>query len=101
MLKVGYVGPLWAGGTCLERAKVLREHGWEIASFDTAPYLRSGNRILRALQHRLLYGPSIRQFNCDLVRFVSSVGPLDVVWIDKGRWVHPAVLKRIKKITRA
>jgi spore maturation protein CgeB len=101
MLKVGYIGQLWSGGTCLERARVLRHQGWGLALFDTTPYLMAGNRVSRALQHRLLYGPHVEQFNRELVEFIERVGPLDVIWIDKGRWLYSRTLMRIKDLSGA
>ena len=99
MLRIGYIGELWAGGTCLARANALGDHGWKVARFDTTPYLRDDSRMVRALQHRFLSGPHVRRFNLDLVDFVKQVAPLDIVWIDKGRWVYPSTLQRIKMLT--
>jgi len=31
--------------------------------------------------------------------FIKQVAPLDIVWIDKGRWVYPSTLQRIKLLT--
>lgn len=101
MIRVAYVGQLWAGGTCLERAKVLSNAGWEVAEFDVTGYLNAGGRIARGLQHRLLDGPSVRRFNHDLLNFIAVQPRLDVVWIDKGRWVFASTLVRIKEMTNA
>lgn len=96
-----YVGQLGEGETCLERCKVLANFNWECIGFDTLPYLRVEGRIRRALQHRLLDGPDVRRFNQDLLRFVRENRNVDVVWIDKGRWLFYSTLLEIKRLTNA
>lgn len=100
-MKVIYVGELWDGSTCFERAKVLVERGWNVLQFDTTSYLSRGGRLLRAFQHRLLFGPYVVRFNKDIIDFVKRAGSAQVVWIDKGRWVFPATLEKIKDLTGA
>lgn len=95
-MKVLYIGEVWEGGTCLARAQVLRERGWQVATFDTTAYQRANGRIMRGLQHRLLDGPAVRRFNHDLLDVVERAQNIDIVWIDKGRWVFPSTLARIK-----
>lgn len=80
---------------------MLVEHGWNILQFDTTPYLSRGTRVTRALQHRLLWGPDVMRFNCDLMDFVRHTDSIQVVWIDKGRWVFPSTLEKIKNCTQA
>ncbi|GAB4369614.1 MAG: hypothetical protein Kow00128_16010 [Deltaproteobacteria bacterium] len=94
MTQVLYIGELWNGGTCLERAKVLGEHGWQIVQFDVTPYIRSSNRVLAGLQHRLLWGPDIERLNRDVITAARNTGPIGVVWVDKGRWLHASTLRK-------
>jgi hypothetical protein len=100
-VRIAYIGQLWSGGTCAERAKVLAERGHELLRFDITPYMTAGSRMLRAFQHRLLYGPHVQQFNRDLTEFIERLAPLDVVWVDKGRWVYSSALERIKNVSGA
>jgi hypothetical protein len=85
----------------LERSKVLVERGWNLLQFDTTPYLSGGSRLLRAFQHRLLWGPDVIKFNRDLVDFVVRAKSVQAVWIDKGQWVFPSTLEKIKAWTGA
>jgi spore maturation protein CgeB len=100
-VKALYIGDLSQGGTCLERAKVLADFGWEVLQFDIIPYLRGSGRICAALQHRLLLGPDVARFNQDVVRITRPVRRLDVIWVDKGRWLHAAALDEMKRTTGA
>lgn len=100
-MKVLYVGELWQGGTCLERAKVLAERGWQVIRFDTTPYLRGHSRILASAQHRLLWGPDVTRFNRDVLQAARAAGALDVIWVDKGRWLHGATLEELKHASGA
>lgn len=101
MIRALYIGQLWEGGTCLERMRVLREAGWDVVPFDTTSYLRSGNRIWAALQHRLLIGPDVTRFNNDVVKAARTIGRLAVIWVDKGRWLRAPELEEIKRTTGA
>lgn len=100
-MRVLSVGQLEEGGTCLERARVLRSIGWDVVEFDILKYSNKGGRVRRSLQHRLLDGPDVRSFNKDLVRFVKHDRKFDLLWIDKGRWLFADVLKEIKTLTGA
>lgn len=100
-MKVLYIGELWEGGTCLERAKVLSERGWQVIQFDTTPYLRGSSRILASVQHRLLWGPDVTRFNRDVLQAARAAGPLDVIWVDKGRWLREAELEELKRLSGA
>ena len=101
MTSVLYVGQMWHGGTCRERARVLEANGWHVAPFDITPYQSSGGPILRRLEDRLLAGPNVLRFNRDLLRQVADLRNIDVVWIDKGRWLFASTLKELKQRTGA
>jgi glycosyltransferase involved in cell wall biosynthesis len=100
-MKVLYVGQLWEGGTCRERAKVLAERGWQLIAFDITPYLRASSRILASVQHRALWGPDVARFNRDVLQAARAAGRLDIIWIDKGRWLRAATLEELKRGSRA
>lgn len=100
-MRVLYIGQLWRGSTCLERAKVLAEYGWDVVEFDVTTHLGRSSRFAQAIQHRLMWGPDVSRFNKDLVTFARGLGHADVVWIDKGLWVWPATVETLKTITGA
>jgi spore maturation protein CgeB len=96
MLRVLYVGQLWEGGTCLERARVLGEQGWKLIPFDITPYLTARSRVARVAQNRLLLGPDVSALNRDLLARANRLDAIDVVWIDKGRWVFSETLETLR-----
>jgi hypothetical protein len=101
MTKVVYIGQLWQGGTCLARAEILRERGWEVVTFDTTPYPSAGSRLMRSHQHRFSAGPAVERFNRDLMEFIGHHSDTDVIWSNKGRRVFASTLGRIKTSSRA
>lgn len=101
MPRVFYIGQLWQGGTCLERARVLAENGWDLVKFDITAYQSAGGRLRRGLEHRLLWGPSISRFNHDVLLAARVAGNFDVIWVDKGRWLQAYVLDELKRSTGA
>lgn len=98
-MRIFYVGQLWEGGTCGERMRTLRSLGHETVPFDTTPWTSGGNRLLRSLAHRLNAGPNVWGMNRALLERARGIGPVDLIWIDKGRWVYPATLSRISEQT--
>ena len=99
--RILYVGPMWEGCTCRERAHVLEGYGYVIDALDTAPYLEQTSRVVRAFEHRLLWGPNVTALNRALVKLAKEKQMPDVIWFDKARWLYPATLERIKKETGA
>lgn len=100
-MRVIYIGQLQQGDTCLERMRVLEEFGWSIVPFNIKPYLQARSRILSSVQHRLLLGPGVSAFNNDVISMVRNIGAVDIIWVDKGRWLRDDVLDDIKQITGA
>ena len=100
-LRVIVIGELWQGTTCLERAKALSDLGWEVVQFDNTRYLRSSSRVLSSLQHRLLLGPDVSRFNREVLSAAQSAGRIDVIWVDKGRWLYASTLAELKSKTGA
>lgn len=101
MTNVFYVGQMWHGGTCRERASVLEAGGWHVVPFDITPYANSGTTMVRRIEHRLLAGPNVVRFNRDLLRQTAALRNTDVVWVDKGRWLFHSTLEEIKSRTGA
>ena len=96
-----YVGQLWKGGTCLARADALRQLGATLVGFDVSPYYDRGARLKQRIQHRLLAGHDVSALNRDLLAATSAAGQVDVVWLDKARWVHPTTIEKLRARTGA
>ena len=98
-LRILYVGPLWEGGTCLQRMRALQRFGNEVVPFDTTPWVAGGHRIVRSIAHRFNFGPNVSGLNKSLLDYTKTVGRLDLVWVDKGRWIFPETLIALKTQT--
>jgi hypothetical protein len=95
-MKILCAGELEFGGSCLMRLDVLKDLGHEVQGFDTVPYIRWGGKIKGYFFRKYIFGPPVRKLNADLLRAFESFKP-DLVWVDKGRYVYPETLARMKK----
>jgi hypothetical protein len=95
-LSMLYVGQLWEGSTTVDRMRSLRELGVRVIPFDTTPYLRRGNRLVRAIANRYHFGPRVSRLNRDLSTFADRNRGFGCVWIDKGTWIWPSTLTHLK-----
>lgn len=100
-MKIFYIAQLFHGSTCVERAKILIERGWDVKQFDISFFLNSGSRISNYIQNYLLNGPDIFKLNSEILKFIKHNEKPDVVWIDKGRWLYASTIEKIKKLTGA
>jgi spore maturation protein CgeB len=76
----------------------LASFGHEIIPFDTTPWTtaQAWNRIFCSLAHRTNWGPNVWGFNKALSNHSRSVGDVDLIWVDKGRWLYPETLDLLK-----
>lgn len=96
------VGQLFAGSTCENRRRALERLGWRALGFDTTPYGRYRNRVLRSAAARLNVGPPVRRMNRDVLDFMQTTSErIDVILIDKGKWLWPETLLEIKRASGA
>lgn len=95
-MRIYYIGQLWSGGTCGERMRTLRTMGHDVFPFDTSPWTIGGFPVARSLEHRFNVGPSIWGLNRTLAKHALDVGPVDLVWVDKGRWLYPHTLEAVR-----
>lgn len=100
-LSILYIGELWEGGTCLERMRILQGMGHRIIPFDITPWLNGGFRLFRSFAHRTNIGPPVWGLNEALVSFTYEAPPVTHVWVDRGRWIYPEVLRQLKVRTGA
>jgi hypothetical protein len=90
--RVLYVGSLQSGSTALHRMVALQQLNLTVTPFDIYPYLIEGSKLARSMHHRFAWGLAISRLNQALQ---TAAGDLDVdlVWIDKGTWVHRETLR--------
>jgi spore maturation protein CgeB len=93
-----YAGSLWPGSTCVPRLKGLQSLGLEVSVLDTSGWADSRWRLASSWVQRTFLGPSAWRMNAALLR--AAQAGVDVVWIDKGTWVYPATLRRLRRRAR-
>ncbi len=99
-MKILYVGPLWIGGTCLQRMETMRELGHEVVPVDTEPEeVRNRQKHLFQRVRRKLVGPpdlaKANQRICQLIKEDS----FDVLWLDKGLTITPETLRIVRQVS--
>lgn len=95
-LRILYSGP--RDTTCLQRAVSLRKLGAEVV------HVRSGIPAMSALSYPLLRianrikrHPDLYFANSRLIQ-AARRSQFDIVWIDKGLWLRPATLRRLRAL---
>lgn len=99
-MRILYVGQLVYWGTCLSRMRGLRRLGHEIIPIDIEPLIFDRSRFSRILHTRFLIGRGIRLLNKNVLEKAVAERP-DIVWIDKGTYIRPETLRKIKEKTNA
>lgn len=94
-MKVVYVGPLNECGTCFSRLRALREIEPRLHTFDTQAFLGRLPRWKRFIEVITSCSVQFTNANSALCNLCSNVRP-DVVWVDKGFWIWPSTLTRLR-----
>ncbi len=100
-MKIFYVGPLWEGGTALERLNILSRLGHTVIPFDITPFEKRVPRLFRSIACRFKVGPIPQAVNKALKDSVRKVNGISHIWIDKGVWIYPDTLQYLKQLTGA
>ncbi len=99
-MRIFYVGQLDRGGTCLDRMRCIESMGHEVIPFDLSG-LTHMPRIAKAMACRFNSGPLVSGINRALCRSAHGMQKISLFWIDKGRWIWPETIDRIKRLTGA
>jgi hypothetical protein len=93
------VGPLFHGGLCLERLKLLQQLDHEVIPLDTHRLLNrwSGRYLCHRVSLLLDYPLDVLGVNQQLLQLAVSHA-VDLVWIDKGLIIYPWTIKRLRKL---
>lgn len=99
-MRVIYVGPLWEGGTCLQRMQAMQELGHEILPLDTAPacVCKKQKKLFYKIL-RKIFGPiALIDVNKQIISIITNAkrNQFDVIWIDKGLTIKEKILIQVK-----
>jgi spore maturation protein CgeB len=97
-MKILYAAYLNYGSTSYSRMLALRDLGYDLIELDYHSYFK-GSGIINKLQHKFLEGPSVSKINSDLLKLDELHNP-DIVWIDKGLFIKPGTVKKLKERKR-
>jgi len=100
-VNAAYIGILTPGSTSRMRAECLREltPGWTWKWIDTDPPMMSSSRFWRSLAFRANTGRAVDCMN-DVVRRAVDGVHLDLAWVDKGVFLRPDTVVRLRRVAR-
>jgi spore maturation protein CgeB len=96
VLFAGYMG---SGSTCVPRMETLREFGLDVSVLDVTPMYENPLRLMNALSLRFNLTPPVIRMNARLLKHAKA-NPADVAWIEKGNWIFPSTLRRLRRYAR-
>lgn len=100
-MRIFYIGKLREGTTSLARKKTLNDLDHAIVPFNISAFEAQSPRIVQSIAWRLNAGPMVRTINRALQREAGNLGKIDLIWIDKGVWIYPQTIQRLKEATGA
>lgn len=100
-MNIVYVGQLWEGGTALERMRTLSRLGHGTVPFDVTPFVSMAPRLFQSIASRLNAGPVPQAINRALLDKARDIDGISHIWVDKGVWIYPETLLRLKQATGA
>ena len=100
IMRILYVGPLWSGGTCLQRMRALQDLGHEVLPVDTEPEdVQDKMKDFFYRVRRKLLGPSdLANANQHIIKLARK-NPVDVLWLDKALTIKPETLRIVRQIS--
>jgi len=99
-MKILYVGPLWCGGTCLQRMDAMEQLGHKIVPIDTESedVRKRQNKLIHRVAKKIFGPKDLANTNKRIIEAVKNES-FDVIWVDKGITIKPETLLDIKKIS--
>jgi spore maturation protein CgeB len=98
-MKVVFVGPLFTGGTSLQRYRAFQDLGHEMTGIDTSPpWGRRLPPLVYRIFYKLLDSPDLQQINRKIKQAIKD-NKYDILWIEKGLFLKLETLKKVKKIS--
>lgn len=86
--------------TSPQRMRAFEQLGFAVTPLDLSFYVETGGRIVNHLRLKLAIGPGIAALNRRFVELAEQIHP-HIVWVDKGLYLWPRSLRRVKQSTGA
>jgi spore maturation protein CgeB len=97
-MTVLYIGHYDEGSTSGMRGgylkKILQPQSFTVANIDIP--LNATNRFFSSLGWRYKIGPFISNINNYILSVINNQWNYDLVWVDKGVFIKPSILKRLR-----
>ncbi len=102
IMKVLYVGQCNEGSTSKMRYCILQELiASPIELINISNYIESASRIFKSLAWRYNFGPLVHRINIEIEKYLkSSMIEWDLIWVDKGVFIYPQTLLKLKQRTK-
>lgn len=101
-MKILYAGHYGEGSTSKMRGQCLKRllpfSCFKLVDIDKV--INKYSRVLRSAGWRYKIGPMITDINSDLLETLNTENSFDLVWIDKGVFFKPEVIRAIKNKTK-
>ncbi len=98
MPRILYTGSLWHGSTSELRKRAFANLGNVVDELDYEPFCQRGNRLFRVIGRKFLIGRGVSTYNKLLLQMAEQMNP-ELLWVDKGIYIWPSTLEKIKKNT--
>ena len=101
-MKALYIGHYDVGSTSRMRGEYLKMllPRYEIQTVNIDVPINSTPRLLRSMGWRYKKGPLIRNINNYILKELSGNFSFDLVWIDKGVFINPQIIHKLKQQSR-
>tara|TARA_B100001250_G_C19812698_1_gene796565 strand:+ start:2013 stop:3017 length:1005 start_codon:yes stop_codon:yes gene_type:complete len=97
MIKILYCGP--DGGTCRSRKNGFIAMGYDVIDFTLQQNILTNLKWFQFLEQKSLNSLNLKILNDRLLKTTKKNNP-NIVWIDKGTYVYPETLSKIKDFNK-
>jgi hypothetical protein len=95
-MKILYAANLSPNDSALYRLWALERLGHQVVPLNYLSYASSSSMV-HWVVYRLVMGPHVDRFNCDLIQIAQREKP-DLLWADKILWMRPSTLDHLRSL---
>lgn len=98
-LRILYIGATGEWSTSGERVRALEKLGHDTIRVNTSEFYHGTHRIERSAAFRFNIGRPPQRLNAYLIE-VEKTEEFDALWVDRGHWIRPETLQRLRLKSR-